>query len=117
MPLDVWTSRVSTRDVDRFDVTRKSGDLVFAPSWSILGPVLARRRANVPETSEMWRDYAQAYLREMTSSYRENRVRWEAVLARPRVVLTCYCTDPNRCHRTLLAKVFEKLGAIYRGEL
>lgn len=43
---------------------------------------------------------------------------WRALLARPRVVLACYCADPERCHRTILARdILPKLGATYRGEL
>lgn len=38
-------------------------------------------------------------------------------LARSRVVLVCYCTDPTRCHRSLLAGILGKLGADVRGEL
>lgn len=117
MALEVWTARISTRDPDALNITRKSGDPVFAPSWPLLKGALDRRRAGLPKTEADWKGYAAAYLREMAASYDAHRGHWEALLARPRVVLTCYCTDLNRCHRRLLARVLVKLGAVDRGEL
>lgn len=117
MALEVWTARISTRDPDALNVTRKSGDPVFAPSWPLLRTALDRRRSGLPKTEADWKTYAAAYLREMAASYDAHRGQWEALLGRPRVVLTCYCTDPNRCHRRILARVLVKLGAVDRGEL
>lgn len=144
MPLEVWTTRISTRDPDRFDVTRKSGGAegaIFAPSWAILRPALDARRegqklvrfASNPDLAsilldaykakastmenEAWAAYVPAYTNEMRASYRANRPSWEILLARRRVVLVCYCVDPARCHRTLLADILDKRGADVRGEL
>jgi uncharacterized protein YeaO (DUF488 family) len=118
MPAEVWTARISTRDPDRFNVTRKSGDPVFAPSASLLAlGIVSLRAKNPDQASEAWRYYAERYVREMEISHRDHRVRWEEILTKPRVVLTCYCTNPLRCHRTVLAKILAKLGASYRGEL
>ncbi len=133
MTLNVYTSRISSKDPDRFDVTRKSGGPageVFAPSWSILRPALAARKEaksmldagdqfeafKVEE--DAWADYVPAFLDEMRASYKLNRSAWDALVSRSRVVLVCYCVIPERCHRTLLARnVLSKLGATYRGEL
>lgn len=125
---EVWTARRWTRDPDRFDVTRKDGGPVgevFAPSWGLLRPALAAFRAiearAAPDQAERaaaaWNAYATTYTAEMRSSYRANRPAWEALVARPRVVLVCYCVDPARCHRGLLAGILGKLGADVRGEL
>lgn len=137
MSLVVRTARIGYVGGDALDVTRKSarGDaLAFAPSWSILRPALdARTRAaeasklwwsNLAESDEgpailaaSWAAYVPAYLAEMRASYRANRGAWEALLARPSVVLLCYCTDPEHCHRTLLARlILPKLCATYAGE-
>lgn len=116
MPLAVWTARISTKDPDALDVTRKSGDPTFAPSWTILRPVLDRRRIGRKTTDEEWREYARAYFEEMVASYRETPKPWKTLLARERVVLTCFCTNPDRCHRTLLGKFLVKLGAEFFGE-
>lgn len=118
MTLEVWTARISSRDPDAFNTTRKSGHPEFAPSWKILGRMLhIRKEEGRDATDEEWRSYAKDYLAEMTRSYRVNRPAWDDLLARKRVVLTCYCTNPSRCHRRILAKILEKLGATDCGEV
>jgi hypothetical protein len=127
--LQVWTARISTRDPDALNITRKSGGpdgAPFAPSWKILRPALeARRRAEQVQDPtielESWLRYEVAFIEEMRASYRTNRPAWDTLLARSRVVLSCYCdvsTDGVlRCHRVLLAEILGKLGADVRGEL
>lgn len=98
----------------------------------------ARHSAEAERVATMaWITYVPAYMAEMRLSYRgeqpkvwepveaeawangvrPNRPAWEALLARSRVVLACYCVDPTRCHRTLLAGILGKLGADVREEL
>jgi uncharacterized protein YeaO (DUF488 family) len=115
--LEVWTARISTRDPDVFDVTRKSGHAEFAPSWTILGAILEIRKQKREPTLAEWRDYAGRYLQEMSRSRRLYRPAWDALLARQRVVLTCYCVHSRHCHRRVLARILESLGAVDRGEL
>lgn len=120
--------------------------LAFAPSWALLLPAIRARGAFETKWAELgesmergdeqaerhlaheldaakrewmtaWATYQRAYLAEMRTSYRANRAAWDALLARPIVTLCCYCTDPERCHRTLLARdILPKLGATYGGE-
>jgi hypothetical protein len=119
MPLQVHTARISTRDPDRLDVTRKSGKggLFLAPSWSILGPVKLALKSEAP-IADVWAFYRECYLREMRHSYATERSLWDALLARERVVLTCFCTDPIHCHRFILrTRILPKLGAVDCGEL
>jgi len=117
MALEVWTARISTRDPDAFNVTRKTGDKIFAPSWALLGPAIRRRREGYVQTEADWKDYASKYLTEMARSRRLNPAAWEALLARQRVVLVCYCPNPQKCHRRILARILASLGADDRGEL
>lgn len=117
MTVRVWTARISTRDPDALDVTRKTGVAAFAPSWKILGPMIAIRRAGRKASDEEWKEYARAYFGEMQINRRAQPAPWVDLLARERTVLTCYCTNPNRCHRTLLGRYLEKLGATFYGEL
>lgn len=127
----LYTARVSYRGPDRLDVTRKSAPpegLPFAPSWTILRPALVardlaegHRRRGAEDTAQViektaWDTYVPAYQEEMQRSYRTQRPAWDALLAREEVTLCCYCTDPARCHRTLLAAILVKLGAMYKGE-
>lgn len=119
MTLRIHTARVSYNGPGRLDVTRKSADdfgIVFAPSWKLLGPALKARDAGELD-HDAWRAYVAAYTDEMRVSYRAHRPTWEGLLALERVVLVCYCTDPDRCHRRVLAGILAKLGAIDDGEV
>jgi len=55
------------------------------------------------------------------SPVRPDRRAWLALLARERVVLTCFCVaeegEPLRCHRRLLAGILVKCGAVDEGEV
>ena len=120
MTLHVYTARITSRDPDRLDITRKSADVfgrVFAPSWAILNPALAKRKAGTFAAAD-WVEYAADYTREMRRSYAEHGAVWDALLTLPRVVAVCYCTDAARCHRTVLGRdILPKFGAIYEGEV
>lgn len=115
MTLFVYTSRVTYAGPDRLDVTRKSGDPTFAPSWEILRPMIALRRAGGDEL-DAWPRYVADYTAEMRTSYRSQRAAWDALLSRDEITLCCYCTDAQHCHRTVLAEILGKLGAVVRGE-
>jgi len=117
MGLEVWSARISTRDKDAFDITRKSGTTAFAPSWGTLRPIIELNQAKLEVSERDWRIYAKAYLDEMSRSYKLNRGEWDRLLARERVVLVCFCVTPKRCHRTILGKILNRLGATYYGEL
>lgn len=131
MTLHVHTARMSYCGPDRFDITRKSGCVegrIFAPTWATLGPALRSRKAvddlraagynhNAGQIeAAAWDRYVPLYTAEMRVSYQRRRVAWNGLLARERVVLVCYCTDPNHCHRRLLAGILVKLGAVDEGE-
>ena len=114
----VYTARIGAAGLD---ITRKSASgtgLLFAPSWSILTPAIEARHSGDPaREAAAWEAYIPAYLAEMRASYRAHRPAWQALFARGKVTLLCYCTDPERCHRTLLARdILPKLGAVYMGE-
>ena len=118
MPLLVHTSRLGYRGPDilpvtRFRVVDPLGSL-FAPSAPLLSGALARRKAGALEAH--WPAYAAAYTAEMRVSYRRHRAAWEALLARESVTLLCFCTDPARCHRRVLAGLLVACGAVDCGE-
>lgn len=116
--VDVYTSRVTYRGADGLDITRAASDPIgvhFAPSAALLWPYIAKRRAGAVTDAD-WRAYADSYTAEMRASYRANREAWRAILARESVTLVCYCSDARSCHRTLLARILVKLGAVYLGE-
>jgi uncharacterized protein YeaO (DUF488 family) len=109
--LRIQTARISYGGPDRLDVTRKAGS-PFAPSWELL-----RWARNDGCTDATWETYSERYTAEMRRSYRKHRAAWDELLARGHVVLVCYCVDHRRCHRSLLASILVKLGAVYDGEL
>jgi hypothetical protein len=131
-----------SEDAPDLNVTRKSGTvdgLPFAPSWDLVEVILRARKLErhfflgvahgTPEwdaactdarriEESAWEQYVPAYLTEMRASYRRDRAGWDRLLARPRVVLLCYCPNATRCHRTVLARdILQKLGVLYGGEL
>lgn len=134
--LRVWTARIGYVGADALDVSRKGADdyrrrtgnawegEAWAPSWTILGPSLQARKAESTGDVAMdraasaawWPFFADAYRHELRQSYRTRREEWDALLARSEITLTCSCTDPERCHRTILAEVLEKCGARRMGE-
>lgn len=129
MTLQIHTARLHVRDPDAFNITRKSGQgdgLIFAPSWQILTPILHAREhtAHLPPhrqplyAEEQYQLYRRLYLDEMRRAYRQNKTPFTRLLQRPRVVLQCYCVDPQSCHRTILAKeVLVPLGATFVAEI
>lgn len=119
--LTVYTARMGYVGADAFDITRGAGigdGLAFAPSNVILAPALAAHRSGDPAREEAaWQVYVPAYFAEMRESYRRNRPAWDRVLSETLLTVMCFCTDPQRCHRTLLARdILPKLGARYAGE-
>lgn len=109
MTLKVFTSQIRYSGPDRLDITIKSGELTFAPTWDM---VMGYKSGKLTEEA-----YTKAYYSMMRASYRANRARWDELLSQPRVVLVCYCKAGAFCHRTLLANILVKLGASYGGEI
>jgi hypothetical protein len=120
--------------------------LPFAPSWAILNPALKElaRARDYDKRAELhvelgleknatlvgylveagriedaaWERYRPAFIAEMRRSYREERAAWNALLARDRVVLCCFCAAWQQCHRFILrTEILPKLGAVDAGEI
>lgn len=104
--LQVFTSTIDYPGIHRLDVTRRSGMHAFAPS-----PGLIRAASRKIGGNMTWEQYVQAYTAEMRASFKANRADWDALLARKHVVLVCYCQEPRRCHRSILAGILGKCGA------
>lgn len=107
--LNVYTSTIRSSDPDRLDITVKSGDKVFAPTWDM---VMGHKNGTLTDEQ-----YTEMYRELMLKSWKNNRWRWNELLQQDRVVLTCFCKHNTFCHRVLLAKMLEKLGALYCGEI
>src|SRR3989339_1061156 len=94
-----------TQDPRYLDVTVKSGDKTFAPTWKM---VMGYKQGRI--TRE---DYAREYYGMMRKSYRHHRQRWYEVLGMKEVVLACYCQADAFCHRYLLKDMLVKCGGVY----
>jgi len=134
MPIHVYSARLrrDLEDPDLLDVTRLTGKvgLFLAPSWEILNPAIMARRTAKVEASlgrtgraerierEAWETYVPLYRAEMSRSFDRNWAQLDELLARPRVVLACYCEDREHCHTTLLRReLLPPFGAVDCGEL
>jgi uncharacterized protein YeaO (DUF488 family) len=109
MTLKVYTSQYRYSGSDRLDITVKSGDKTFSPTWNM---VMGHKNHSLPDES-----YIKRYTQLMRNSYKKNKDKWHNLLNRDRVTLVCFCRKGSFCHRLLLAKILVKLGADYCGEI
>lgn len=118
---------------------------VFAPTYNLLRPALeAREKANtlaanrriaeaIATDNSAWKTYVNGsngkngFLTQMDASRRRYGAIWGLIAAQPSVVFACFCSRPSwwpsgeewphHCHRFLVAKEFEKMGGVGRGEV
>lgn len=105
MELYLYTGRIgSYRGPDAYDITAKSGDKTFAPTWQL---VLAWKQGEIT-----WDQYHKQYRALMIDSYRQNTKAWDEMLRKGTLTLTCYCTtdEQRHCHRYLLAEFLTTLA-------
>lgn len=91
------------------DITVKSGDKAFAPTWKM---VMASKEQSISDE-----EYEKLYILMMRESHRKNKKRWDEVLSMDQIIFACYCKADSFCHRYLLKDIFVKLGADYTGEI
>jgi hypothetical protein len=91
------------------DITVKSGDKAFAPTWKM---VMGSKQDRITDE-----EYAHQYTDLMRQSYKSNSQCWNEVLNLDEVILACYCKADSFCHRYLLKDMFVKCGAEYIGEI
>jgi len=111
MTTDIYTAKIGIHDPDELNVTRQSGNTVFAPSWEMVN---AYKRGEISQNT-----YTEKYWVLMVESMIEHPKEWNALAERNRIVLTCYCRSGTFCHRVLLAQLLEEVRQIgvYKGEL
>ena len=100
------------------DVTVMSArpeDRCFAPTWELV--------KGAKSGALTWEQYTEGYLallraryalgpdkRPLDSAARARMLQVARLASTGDVTLTCYCGDPARCHRSLLADVLVKIG-------
>jgi len=103
MELHLYTAQIGKYNgPDAYDITVKTGDHTFAPSWAI---VQALKSGQID-----WEAYTQSYRNLMLESYREHPEKWHGILHKGIITLLCYCRAGEHCHRYLLADFLRKIG-------
>ena len=104
--MKIYTCQISQwRKVERLkitfhDVTVKSGDKQFAPTWDFL-----MKYKN--DGDEEY--YTEKFLTLMRENYTKHKDYWLNFLNQDEVVIACYCKSGKFCHRHLLVDIFEKI--------
>jgi uncharacterized protein YeaO (DUF488 family) len=106
----IWTARYGFRGPNRLDVTRKGGS-PLAPSRGLLHAAKGWGLGRAEKAGLGWAVYRERYLEEMAQSQIEHCSYWLEILRRRSIVLVCYCPDPEKCHRSLLAELLVSFGA------
>ena len=97
MSLKVFTSNINYNGGNGFDITVKSGDFDFAPTWDM---VWSHKNGTLSDD-----EYVEKYTKLMEDSYNRFPHKWEKLLSKEKVTLLCYCKKGKFCHRRLLAEL------------
>ena len=109
--LKVYTAQYRYSGKDRLDITVAGKDAFgrfFAPGWSMVKGLKSKAISEY--------EYERAYHDKMLDSWHKHKHVWDQLLAMDEVTLVCFCRPGEFCHRLLLAKYLEKLGAVHMGE-
>lgn len=82
------------------DVTVKSGDKVFAPTWEILMEYKNGGSENL---------YTSKFIPLMRQSYQQNKLAWLELCKMDEVCLACYCKAGDFCHRHIIVDMLERV--------
>lgn len=113
--LKIWTAQYKYSGKDRIDITVKSAIYpwnVFAPTWEM---VMEYKRTG--GTMEAQNVYIEKYNVIINKAFELHSQQLADLLETDRTItLVCFCRPGDFCHRVLLARHFESLGAVYYGE-
>jgi len=110
LTLQIWTSRVNYDGPNRLDVTVKSGNGAFSPTWDMVMAV----KKGIMTTDE----FDHRYEKRMNQSMLSFPGLWLSLSLEEEVVLCCYCNPHEHCHRFVLARIMvERFRGTYLGEV
>jgi uncharacterized protein YeaO (DUF488 family) len=89
---------------DVLDITVKTGDPIFAPTWNM---VMGYKWGRITAT-----EYTEQYRERMLKSWADNKERWLEVLNSGSITLVCYCPAGFFCHRLLLVDLLQEVGSM-----
>jgi ribA/ribD-fused uncharacterized protein len=113
--MELWTAQYRYPGPYRLDITVKGQDQfgkVFSPTWEMVSTYLKSARTLADQQS-----YIEKYHGLILNVINRNPEAWNKLLAMPQVVLVCFCTPGEFCHRNLLVYYLQKYGAKYNGEI
>lgn len=88
-------------DIHFEDITVKSGNKIFAPTW----PLLAKYQSKLITEDE----YTERFYELMRDSYSNNKEEWVNLLSKENIAIGCYCPSGNFCHRFILKDIFQRV--------
>lgn len=111
--VSIYTAQYRYSGKDRMDVTVKSASgpgLMFAPIWPL---VMGFKNGTIDSKT-----YERVYYNLLSGRASDPAFKdaVQKVLAMDSVTFVCFCPPGAFCHRVLLAKYLETLGAKYMGE-
>jgi hypothetical protein len=111
--LKIYTSQYNYSGKNRLDITVKGKDPVgswFAPTWEMV----MKTKKGIMSKEE----YTRKYYRLMRERYQKDPGPFKDLLNRDEVVFVCFeKPEEGFCHRYILANIFSRMGAEYKGEL
>jgi uncharacterized protein YeaO (DUF488 family) len=110
----IGTVRLPPRGVHKADYARLNYYDVWLPQLAPSRKLLAWVMDN-PDTPENWKLFTQKYQNELREGDNSRLVELLAKLSKKvNFSIGCYCEAGDRCHRSILAKVLNKQGALLK---
>lgn len=108
--LRLGTVRLLPRGVKRQDYARLNVFDVWLPELAPSSALLSYARAK-PWTDARWAAFARRYVKEMKRHEAQHLIALLAALSKQASLsIGCYCENPWRCHRSLLAQLLRDVG-------
>ena len=108
--LRIGTVRRPPRGVRKPDYAKRDFYDVWLPELAPTAPLVSFALSQ-PWTDARWSAYARRYGRELAAPAARRLLELLAALSlQTNFAIGCYCEDPDRCHRSLLARQLEAAG-------
>ena len=109
--LRLGTVRRLPRGVKKEDYSRRDFFDAWMPELAPSAELVDYIMEN-PADKMRWKSFQAKYRREMAQPERRRLIEMLARLsAETSFAIGCYCEDPKRCHRSVLAAIFREAGA------
>jgi uncharacterized protein YeaO (DUF488 family) len=113
--LRLGTVRLLPRGVKKQDYGKLNYFDVWLPELAPSRALVSYARAK-PWTDARWAAYKRRHLREMRVPETRRLITMLAALSKQaNFSICCYCENPGRCHRSLLAELLREQGGKVRG--